>query len=457
MNFNRRQFLKTSLVSGVALGALSPMFRSPFLRRSFGAAMLGVTPRKMVVIFMRGGNDGVNTCIPYGDNQYNSTTRPQLFIPSAQALDLGNGFAALHPALAPLHELHLAGDLATIHRVAYENQSRSHFDSQQYWENGIPGDSELDEGWLYRQVIQTYNLGTNPIAAASITPKLMLMLRGSVALPHITDLSTYNLDVPGATQGKLLGAVSTGGGDAGSGLLGLYGKTSGSYGYDALLGSSGMSVGSTLQAISAAGVDPATYVPENGATYPSDAAPGGFPASSFPFFQQLRDAAMLLKQTDMRIVGIEIDGFDTHVQQGAVGGAHAQLLSQVAHGMRSLSLDLQSLWDDTLIVTLSEFGRTSEENASLGTDHGEAACLFVAGGSVNGGVYNCDASTWANGDLFSDASGRYVAHRTDFRAVLREILVRHFDTSTPVVEQVFPGISATGGDPLFADLGFLPL
>ncbi|MEM7263966.1 MAG: DUF1501 domain-containing protein [Planctomycetota bacterium] len=450
MNLDRRTFLGAT-ASGAALGFLSPLIGSPFLGRALAAGAGGTTARKMLVIFMRGGNDGINTCIPYGDPEYNQVNRPGIFIPDTQAIDLGNGFAALHPALGPLHELHLAGQLATVHRVAYANQSRSHFDSQHFWENAVPGDNELYEGWAYRQAIESYDLATQPLAAASVSDRMMMLFRGPTALPQISDLATYNLEVPGTSQSKLLGT------SPGDGLLGWYDKTSGStHGHDALVASAGLSVGDTLSALGTAGTDPSTYVPENGATYPSADDPQGFGDNSFPFFQKLRDAVILLKQTDLRLAGVELDGFDTHSNQGGPFGAQAALLAWIAHGIRSVSLDLGSAWDDTLVVTLSEFGRTSEQNGSGGTDHGEASCLFVAGGSVNGGVYNCDSTTWAPGDMFSTPNGRYVSHAIDFRAVLREVLDRHFNLTPGAINTVLPGIGGTAGDPTFADLGFLP-
>ncbi len=453
MQFDRRSFIKAAL-AGTTLSALGPVLGSPFMNRAL-ASGLGASTKKMLVIFMRGGNDGVNTCIPYGDSEYNLINRPNIFIPEAQSLDLGNGFAALHPALGPLHELHLAGDLATVHRVAYANQSRSHFDSQNIWENAIPGEADLSEGWAYRHVIDAYDLAANPVAAASISDRLMLMFKGGTALPHISNLAEYNLDVPGSSQDKVLGSAPDGG--SGSGLLGWYGKSLGSgHGHDSLVSSTGLTIGETLSTLEDAGIDPATYLPAGGATYPDESNPLGFPATAFPFFRQLRDAAMLLKQSDLRIAGVEVGSFDTHSNQGGVGGAQAGLLAWIAHGIRSLSQDLASQWDDTLVLTLSEFGRTSEQNGSLGTDHGEASCLFVAGGQVNGGVYNCDASTWSDGDMFSTGNGRYVAHLTDFRTILREIFDRHFGVDATGIESVIPGIGAQAGNPLFNDIGFLP-
>ena len=103
-----------------------------------------------------------------------------------------------------------------------------------------------------------------------------------------------------------------------------------------------------------------------------------------------------------------------------------------------MSLDLQDQWNDLVIVTMTEFGRTSKENGSRGTDHAEASAIFVAGGGVNGGVYNCDSTTWADGDMLS-RSRRYVARKTDFRSVFGEIFTGHFGTPANRLDAVMPG------------------
>lgn len=106
--------------------------------------------KRLLFIFQRGGNDGINTVIPRGDREYSRANRPTLFLPEGDALDLGNGFAQAHPALSPMMELFRdAKQLAMIHRVGYASQSRSHFDSQNFWEHGVPGDTERKEGMFF--------------------------------------------------------------------------------------------------------------------------------------------------------------------------------------------------------------------------------------------------------------------------------------------------------------------
>ena len=179
MKWNRRTFLKTGGLSAFALGM--PAVIPGMLRRHLLAGP-GDENKKMIFIFQRGGNDGVNTVIPRGDPEYNTTSRPTIYIPETQVLnagtDLGNSFAQLHPMLSPMMEIYngsgLNGidgpaNLAVVHRVGYASQTQSHFDSQQYWENGVPGDPNLEEGMIYRHVQEINRTQNESFVAAGIT------------------------------------------------------------------------------------------------------------------------------------------------------------------------------------------------------------------------------------------------------------------------------------------------
>ena len=127
----------------------------------------------------------------------------------------------------------------------------------------------------------------------------------------------------------------------------------------------------------------------------------------------------------------------------------------MAQGIQALYRDLQDQWDDLLVVTLTEFGRTSKENGSNGTDHAESSVMFVAGGGVKGGVYNCDDRTWEDNAMFS-ARDRYLARKTDFRGVFGEIFQRHFGDSREQLDQWMPGYSLQRWTtPKTVPLGFL--
>jgi uncharacterized protein (DUF1501 family) len=453
MSWNRRDVLKAGGLTALALGlnAFSPaMFKRRILAGQAGGA------KKLVFIFQRGGNDGVNTVIPRGDPEYNNTNRPTLFIPQAQAIDLGNGFAQLHPMLGAMMETYNhsslngqagPGNLAVLHRIGYSGQSQSHFDSQQYWENGKPGEPYFEEGMFYRQVVKTMNPEQNPVAGIALSGSQMVALKGPVSLPTISNTADYNFSGSAAKVRKFLGRLPGAPlGPDGRGVLGLYGGARDFAGkpYRDLVYGTGLALADSINIVQSA-LAQGPYVPENGAVYPSGS-----------FGRKLLDVAMLLKRTPVQVLGVNIGGWDTHTNQGQIYGAHGSLLQNVAEGFRALYRDLQSQWNDLIIVTMTEFGRTSKENGSRGTDHAYGCVVFVAGGGVKGGVYNCSSSTWAAGDMFSQSS-RYVRRRTDFRAVFGEIFQRHFGDSMSLLNEVIPGYSqAAAANPTdFQYLNFL--
>lgn len=438
---DRRGFLRIG-GAGLALGALSPVVGNPFLGRALHAKSLGAT-KKMLVVFLRGGNDGVNTVIPYGDATYNTTTRPTLHIPTgpgaAEAIDL-NGFASLHPQMQLMKDVYDAGDLAVLHRIAYDNQSRSHFTSQQLWENALPstpGGGDIEDGWLNRLIETDPLLAGHPIPAVSISSNMQVSFRGDQPLIHMRTIDAYRLGSDPLDL-KMIGAAPSGS-DDGSGLIGVYNRDPDATDYDEKLRGTGVAMASSLDALEQAGVDETTYVPENGAFYPDNSSPDGFSTRLRTFFRQVKNATQLLKETDCRIAGVELGSFDTHSNQGILNGAQGENLRGLSRAIHSVRLDtLTNIWNDTVVLVVSEFARTSEENGSFGTDHGEASCVFVAGGGVIGGVKNCDPTTWAQGDLLSTANGRYVAQRTNFLSIYAEIIDRHFGASA-VLPTVIPG------------------
>lgn len=441
MRHSRRHFLR----SAVALGAYGTTYMS-YLGRQAYAQGVGGSNKKLLFIFLRGGNDGLNTLIPHGDSEYNDINRPNLFISDTNALDLGNGFASLHPMMAPMMPLYNDGKLALIHRVGYVNQSRSHFDSQDYWEKGVPNNPTVRDGMFYRQLREMLDLSdpANSFAAATVDGSAFTALKGETPFPNFTSSSQFNFLGNANEQAKFLGQMpSAEGAGNGKGMLGLYGDSPLADAFYAnSVNATGKALGGTISTLAAA---QGTYTPENGAVYP-----GG------SFGDRLEECAMLFKRTNVRILGTDMGGYDTHSNQGAATGSQGNLLQSVAQGIQALSLDLQSQWDDVVVVTMTEFGRTSAENGSRGTDHAEASVVFAAGGGINGGVYNCDASTWADGDMFSKR-GRYVERKTDFRAIYGEIFRKHFGTGADRLDTVMPGYDQDALDYAsdFAELGIM--
>jgi uncharacterized protein (DUF1501 family) len=453
MNIQRRQFLKASALAWGALGI--NLFAPGLFQRRLLAADIP-SDRKLIFIFQNGGADGLNTLIPSGDLSYNTDTRPTLYIPPNQAIDTGNGFAHLHPALRPLMEIYNhsslngvagPGNLAVLHRIGYSGQSQSHFDSQQYWQNGVPGKATLEEGMFYRHLAQTTDLGAeeNAFIAAAISSSQMLALKGSKPFPNFNRASEFSFSGTGAKALKTLGKLPSSNPESpGSGILGLYGgpQDDPSLPYRPLVHQTGKLLGTTMGILQSA-IAQGTYTPANGAVYNNDG-----------IGRKLMEAAMLFKRTPVKVVGMTLGGWDTHTAQGQLTGSYPNLLAQLASGIQAIHRDLQDQWDKVLIVTMTEFGRTSEENGSRGTDHAESGVVFVAGGGVKGGIYNCDATTWKPGDIFSSRNGRYLAKRTDFRSVFGEVFTRHFGDSTSLLDRIIPGYTAAAAkDPT----GFQPL
>ena len=263
MNVNRRQFLKASSLTFGALGLNS--FTPSLFQRDLLAGNAD-SDKKLIFIFQMGGNDGINTVIPTGDPDYNTDTRPTLYIPSSQAIDTGNGFAQLHPSLQPMMEIfnHSAlngqpgpGNLAVLHRIGYANQSQSHFDSQQYWQNGVPGQPTLEEGVFYRHLNKTVDLSgaTNPFVAATLSSSQMVALKGSKPFPNFTQAANFSFSGNVAKAQKFLGMLpGEPGGTDGKALLGSYGGPPDQAGkpYRPLVHQTGQLLGRTMSTLQSA-------------------------------------------------------------------------------------------------------------------------------------------------------------------------------------------------------------
>jgi uncharacterized protein (DUF1501 family) len=491
----RRDFFKVSAQAAVAAGIASLLQVPPFLRRALADGTLGFTGNKKILfLFFRGGNDGVNNVIPILDPSYDSQ-RPVLAIPKhpigdslyqnasgpggcpgldpqnpGAAIPLCNGFAALHPALGDVVPLYQAGKLAMIHRVAYRSQSRSHFDSEKYWEKGSDGTAanrSIGDGIWYRAIVETGWHLNHSLAGVSIQSNMPQSLRGQFPMTNLSSLNRYDLlgvhTAAGSTNTdrmKLLQAIDA------ANRQPYPPKDNRSFVYNL-----GTAFRDTLDIIDYR--NPASpfrsneYYDADGTThlFPIDSGSDqrGLGANSYGFFQNLKSAAQILAHTDAVISGTEIGGFDTHTSQATAAnphlGSHANLLRRVAWAFHALwrfysnpAYNSKGLtWDDILVVTMSEFGRTSAENASVGTDHAEASVMYVGGGSVRGGVYGCSLNQrngiaeWTmgdggkNGSLFSANSNvGYLRRIIDYRSVFGEIIREHLGLSDTQLGKVIP-------------------
>ncbi len=415
---HRRDFLRYMISAPIA--AATFVYGNPF-QSILGLAQES-TAKALVVIFQRGGCDGVNTIIPYGDDEYYNL-RPGISIAppdSAQgALDLvdptgnQNGLFGMHPALAPLHNIYQQGTVAVLPAVHYDNASRSHFDGQNYIESG--SSMRLPDGWLNRYMATTQN-GTflRGVGFGSSTPH---SLRGEVPVSTFSDLNSFVFSDSELT----------------SKLENVYSQTgSAPESYHSMLLEKGDLMLKNLNTLSQ--IDTENYFPENGAVYPSSS-----------YGTQLRQTAQLIKENvGLEVATVSIGGYDNHSNQGGATGSQANRHEDFAAGIAALYNDLGSKMDDVLILTMSEFGRTAKENASGGSDHGNAAAYFVIGNKVNGGVYG----DWPGLQESNLYRGRYLAHNIDFRNVMGEVVDRHFQQAGSI-PSVLPNHS-------YQPTGFLP-
>ncbi len=447
---SRRHFMKQSAfaLSALGLGGLS------FRLRPATAGLAG-NPKKLLFIFLRGGIDAVQALIPHGDagipgqgiKSY-AEARPTLAVAPQDSFDL-NGFGGLNPnfhsptdlAGPKLYDIfqgtvdERGQDLALIHRVGYDNQNRSHFLSQQFWENGIPGNVALEEGVLNRYLTAYRNTET-PLQGITLNGNQLVLMKGPTTLPVIRSIGDFALP---ANVG--LGRRPNAPGDLlGSGLMGAYNQAGFPIrSYEELTYSTGSTLLDTLEFFEET-VSQVPYQPE------ASAAPFYAQISNRTFASYVQDCARLLKQVDgLQIAGCNQDGYDTHGSQQL---RLPPLLRDLGLALTALYHDLKPIWEDTIVFTVSEFGRTSQENGNRGTDHGESTCMALMGGPIQGGLFNCDASTWDHGDLFSTANGRYVAHRTDYRAIYQALLTQHLGDPESKIEEIIPGYTqASANDP----------
>jgi len=395
MNSSRRLFLKTSGLGLLALG-LPPSF----LVRA--ADEKGKRGKILVVVFQRGGMDGLNAVIPFRDRTY-SSLRPSIAVrePAAgeeRAIDL-DGFYGFHPALAPLKPLFDKGYLAVIHASGSPDNTRSHFDAQDYMELGTPGVKSTPDGWLNRVLNRNDD---NPFQAVALTQRLPRILGGKAPALTMTSIEEFRL------RDSLLAPT----------LQRYYADVK-----DPLFRQGGDNLFEAMKILR----NVESTLPATSSGYPN----GRLGAS-------LKEISRLIKaNVGLEIAFAESEGWDTHVNQGGATGQMANRLKDLAEGLAAFYRDLGDRMEEVVLVTLSEFGRTARENGNRGTDHGHANVMFVLGGKVRGGkVYG----RWPGLAPELLYEGRDLALTTDFRAVCGDVLTHHLGQRD--LSKVFPGFKA---------------
>jgi len=400
---SRRVFLKQGACTLVTLG-----FAPSFLARTAFAAGTGGRPKQLIAIFQRGAVDGLSMIVPFGDaDYYRSRSSTAIARPAADdksAVDL-DGFFGLHPRLQPLKPLWDARQLAIVHACGSPDATRSHFDAQDYLETATPGVKRTSDGWLNRYLQTRRDEQSTPFRAVALTQQLPRALQGHAPALALSQLNQF--DIRGGRGGEAAGAA----------FEAQYAAAG-----DAVLGSTVREAFEAIKMLKAA--DPSRYEPSNGAEYPRT-----------PFGQALRQIAQVAKaNVGLEVAFADIGGWDTHVRQGAAEGQLATRLDDFGRAIAALVTDLGDRMEDTVVLTMSEFGRAVDENGNGGTDHGHGNAMLVVGGGVRGGrVYG----RWPGLAVGTRYQSRDLAVTTDFRDVFGEIVTRHLGVAdaTPI----FPG------------------
>jgi uncharacterized protein (DUF1501 family) len=397
----RRQAVR----GAVATALTAWLGRSALSNAAFGAP--GDDGRDVLItVFLRGGADGLSLVVPHGDDGY-YRLRPTLAIGKTTVKNL-DGFFGLHPSFEPLYPFYKEGTMAVVHAVGSGDATRSHFEAMATMERGMPDEkATAASGWLGRYLSATPPKDPSPLRAVSWGPILHDIVRGATNVTPMSSLEEFRLDIPhdspvAATLAKL-------------------------YQTDrdevSIAGRETLAVLETLRR-----VDPKSYKPQNGATYPDSQLGNG-----------LRQVALLLRaNVGMEVACLDRGGWDSHITQG---GATGYLASQIQDVGDSLAAFVRDLGPTELrrvtILVMTEFGRRVPENSGLGTDHGRASAMLLLGGNVNGGKVYAKWPGLKSDQLEPPGDLRVT---TDYRGVLAEVVANRLKGGQ-LLPSVFPNFT----------------
>jgi uncharacterized protein (DUF1501 family) len=355
------------------------------------------------VVYLGGGNDALNTVVPYQDSFYYSR-RPNIAVPAGQVLQIGSDSSGkalgLHPRLTGLRDIFNDGRLAIVQRTGYANSSRSHFQGFDIWGTANPA-SQAGNGWLGRY-LDTLPSPVDALAAWNSTRETpRALLANSVAVPAIPDARAYAFASPntGVEAVNERNAANL-----------LAANRPLNRPHLSFVNASAQAALGTLDRVATVAAYTGT------AAYPNNG-----------FALALRTVAgSIVRGIGTRVYWVQTGGFDTHASEGnGGGGGYANLMATLSDGLFAFYTDLrnQGLLSDTLILQFSEFGRRIQENGSLGTDHGAAGVMMAMGGAVRGGIYGTAPSLDPDpGNPSLENNGGDVRYETDFRSVYARVL-----------------------------------
>ena len=384
-------------------------FAPSFVARAAAAA--GTRKRLLIAVFQRGAVDGLNMVVPYGEADY-YRARPSIAIGRPGLPDGAiklDGFFGLHPRMSAFKPLWDRRELAIVHASGSHDTTRSHFDAQDYMESATPGVKSTRDGWLNRylqlhdhQADGRPRRAPNPLRAVALTSQMPRSLQGrapALAIGKTSDFTVADMSARASFE-KIYQAAK-----------------------DRTMHGTATEAFEAMKTLAKQTATP--YRPANGAVYPRS-----------PFGQALQEIARLARaDVGLEVAFAESGQWDHHVNEGAATGQIANRLNDFSAAVAALAQDLGEAMADTVILTMSEFGRAVAENGSRGTDHGHGNAMFLIGGNVKGGeVYG----KWPGLSVNDRFEGRDLAVTTDFRDVFSEVVVKHLGANAAVAS-VFPG------------------
>ena len=403
---SRRSFLTGGLSGATAFMLGNSLVSLPNWMPRISLADPHVGPRgdTLVVVFLRGGADGMNIVVPHGDEEY-YRRRPTIGIArpgdgTDSAVDL-DGFFGLHPSLEPLSEIYRAGDLAAVHATGAPDETRSHFEAQDLMERGATEGSDYS-GWLARHLTTLDTGNGSALRAIGIGDMLPAALTGSMSGTAMKSIADYHLDGRDDRVGDMQEVLAA-----------LYNEKQ-----DLLAAAANQTLASLdiMKGIN-------TNRPPAGRAYPEN-----------EFGQAMQTVAHLIHaDVGVEVATIDVGGWDTHVAQGGSEGQMANNIGQLGTGLAAFYEDLGTHKDKVSVVVMSEFGRRLQENGGFGTDHGHGNMMMLLGGGINGGQVHARWPGLQEEQLVGPGD---LAITTDYRDVLGEVI--RVRLNNPLIDQVFP-------------------
>jgi uncharacterized protein (DUF1501 family) len=363
--------------------------------------------KKLIVLFQRGAVDGLSVVVPYGDGRYYDA-RPTIAIPSNGSgdgvLDL-NGYFGLHPALSAVFPLWQDKTLSFVHACGSPDPTRSHFDAQNFMECGTPGNPSTPDGWMNRllSVLPGAHAPTQALSLGAVLPRIF---QGKMSVANIAlgKNATHAMPIDRPMVEKAFDELYKGDDPLSQAYI----------------------QGEKARKQLMSDLQQHMMMADNGAPSPS-----GFKDSSMRLAQLIND------DPNIQLVFLDLGGWDTHVNQGSIKGQLANHLTELGGGLAALVQGLGGLYKDTIILVMSEFGRTMHENGDGGTDHGHGNAMWVMGGSAKGGLIQGQWPGLNDEDLYEQ---RDLAVTTDFRTVIGTVLQQHMGLNNDQLNIVFPNI-----------------